>query len=116
MTSIPASRKARAMIFAPRSCPSRPGLAMTTLILRATARSLVPAHPHERELPRRSLLDEPRLRAHVVRPPAGGGGQRDAAGARARQRRDPDVKGPGRDPERQRGDLVRLLGAMDPGQ
>src|SRR4051794_15818886 len=34
MTSIPASRNARAMIFAPRSCPSRPGLATTTRILR----------------------------------------------------------------------------------
>src|ERR671933_416243 len=34
MTSIPASRSARAMIFAPRSCPSRPGFATTTLILR----------------------------------------------------------------------------------
>src|SRR4051812_19741803 len=34
MTSIPASRRARAMIFAPRSCPSRPGLATTTRILR----------------------------------------------------------------------------------
>src|SRR5215213_6485372 len=34
MTSIPASRSARAMIFAPRSCPSRPGLATTTRILR----------------------------------------------------------------------------------
>src|ERR1700722_241417 len=33
MTSIPASRSARAMIFAPRSCPSRPGLAITTLVL-----------------------------------------------------------------------------------
>src|SRR4051794_37296445 len=32
MTSIPASRRARAMIFAPRSCPSRPGLATTTRI------------------------------------------------------------------------------------
>ena len=32
MTSIPASRSARAMIFAPRSCPSRPGLATTTRI------------------------------------------------------------------------------------
>src|SRR5262245_5119154 len=30
MTSIPASRRARATTFAPRSCPSRPGLAMTT--------------------------------------------------------------------------------------
>src|SRR4051794_27352381 len=36
MTYIPASRSARAMIFAPRSCPSRPGLATTTLILPAT--------------------------------------------------------------------------------
>src|SRR5881409_2326686 len=36
MTSIPASRSARAMIFAPRSCPSSPGFAMTTLIFRAT--------------------------------------------------------------------------------
>src|SRR2546423_606753 len=32
MTSIPASRNARAMIFAPLSCPSRPGLATTTRI------------------------------------------------------------------------------------
>src|SRR5512140_641038 len=36
MTSIPASRSARAMIFAPRSCPSSPGFATTTLILAAT--------------------------------------------------------------------------------
>src|SRR5215211_9295871 len=34
MTSMPASRNARAMILAPRSCPSRPGLATTTRILR----------------------------------------------------------------------------------
>src|SRR5438477_4449409 len=33
---MPASRRARAMIFAPRSCPSSPGFAMTTLIFRAT--------------------------------------------------------------------------------
>src|SRR5262249_60964774 len=32
MTSMPASRRARAMIFAPRSCPARPGFAMTTRI------------------------------------------------------------------------------------
>src|SRR5215204_3488246 len=31
---MPASRNARAMIFAPRSCPSSPGLATTTRILR----------------------------------------------------------------------------------
>src|SRR5215218_10865353 len=51
MTSMPASRRARAMIFAPRSCPSRPGLATTTRILRLFTRgSLVsgagaPAQP-----------------------------------------------------------------------
>src|SRR5919204_6821194 len=38
MTSMPASRSARAMIFAPRSCPSRPGLAITTRIFPATFR------------------------------------------------------------------------------
>src|SRR5712692_9052859 len=32
MTSIPASRSARAMIFAPRSWPSSPGLAIKTRI------------------------------------------------------------------------------------
>src|ERR1700753_3082698 len=37
MTSIPASRRARAMIFAPRSCRSSPGLATTTRILRSVA-------------------------------------------------------------------------------
>src|SRR5215211_6447281 len=34
MTSMPASRSARAMIFAPRSCPSSPGFATTTRIFR----------------------------------------------------------------------------------
>src|SRR3990170_1290274 len=32
MTSMPASRSARAMILAPRSCPSSPGLAINTRI------------------------------------------------------------------------------------
>src|SRR5216117_3749032 len=40
MTSIPASRSARAMIFAPRSWPSRPGFAITTRIFRAMTESL----------------------------------------------------------------------------
>src|SRR5882762_265556 len=35
MTSIPASRRARAITFAPRSWPSRPGLATSTRILRS---------------------------------------------------------------------------------
>src|SRR5262249_15416119 len=38
MTSMPASRSARAMIFAPRSCPSRPGFATTTRMFPAIAR------------------------------------------------------------------------------
>src|SRR5919205_427048 len=37
MTSMPASRSARAMILAPRSCPSRPGFATTTRIFPAIA-------------------------------------------------------------------------------
>ena len=41
MTSMPASRSARAMILAPRSWPSRPGLATTTRILRPAARGSV---------------------------------------------------------------------------
>src|SRR6267143_418574 len=39
MTSMPASRRARAMILAPRSCPSKPGLATTTRILPLDAAS-----------------------------------------------------------------------------
>src|SRR6266705_1791991 len=35
MTSMPESRRARAMTLAPRSCPSRPGLAMSTRIGRS---------------------------------------------------------------------------------
>src|SRR4051812_13594467 len=37
---MPASRSARAMIFAPRSCPSRPGLATTTRIFLWVAASM----------------------------------------------------------------------------
>src|SRR5215213_1335669 len=55
MTSIPASRSARAMIFAPRSCPSRPGFATTTRILRSAM-----------EADSRGLLDF-ELHAHVGR-------------------------------------------------
>src|SRR3954452_22859557 len=45
MTSIPASRSARAMIFAPRSCPSRPGLATTTRIFLFVAVDMSGAPP-----------------------------------------------------------------------
>src|SRR5687767_4411510 len=53
MTSIPASRSARAITFAPRSWPSRPGLAMTTRILRIFSFQLLYsmlAGPHPRSL------------------------------------------------------------------
>src|SRR3954470_21396870 len=43
MTSMPASRSARAMTLAPRSCPSRPGLAMTMRMRSATSGAYIPA-------------------------------------------------------------------------
>src|SRR3954463_11060650 len=48
MTSMPASRSARAMIFAPRSCPSKPGLATTTRILPLDAASTAGRDPTPR--------------------------------------------------------------------
>src|SRR5581483_11882107 len=39
MTSMPASRSARAMTLAPRSWPSRPGFATRTRILRSLTRA-----------------------------------------------------------------------------
>src|SRR5205085_6472734 len=51
MTSKPASRRARAMTLAPRSCPSRPGLATTTRYRRCTGRNTrrMPPHPTQAE-------------------------------------------------------------------
>src|SRR5437773_551272 len=40
MTSMPASRSARAITFAPRSCPSSPGLATSTRIFCSVMDSL----------------------------------------------------------------------------
>src|SRR5215472_12742220 len=40
---MPASRSARAMIFAPRSCPSRPGLAIKTRIRLSTIEKVLSA-------------------------------------------------------------------------
>src|SRR4026209_2979905 len=58
------------MIFAPRSCPSRPGLAITTLIFFATPRSLRPllesgVDSYELQLPFSSLDQLPLLRRAV---------------------------------------------------
>src|SRR5918911_245170 len=44
MTSNPASRSARATIFAPRSWPSSPGLATTTRILRSSVMIVTSEH------------------------------------------------------------------------
>src|ERR1700728_3239492 len=58
MTSMPASRNERAMILAPRSCPSSPGFATTTRILRpateliAESRLLCGAAAHRTADPR----------------------------------------------------------------
>src|SRR5437588_1122919 len=51
MTSKPASRRARAMTLAPRSCPSRPGLATTTRYRRCTGRNTrrMPPYPTQAE-------------------------------------------------------------------
>src|SRR5664280_2565719 len=42
MTSMPASRSARAMTFAPRSCSSRPGFATRTRMGRSLMRAILP--------------------------------------------------------------------------
>src|SRR6266536_5061642 len=99
MTSIPASRNARAMIFAPRSCPSSPGLAITTLIFRATRLSLR-LDPHEGERPFGSLHGGPLLGRSVVLPPGGGRGQRDSREALLGERGDGDAQWAGDRPER----------------
>src|SRR5215211_4324548 len=57
MTSMPASLRARAMILAPRSWPSRPTFATTTLIVRAIVpysnRSDSPRHTPSQPRPSR---------------------------------------------------------------
>src|ERR671922_476010 len=68
MTSIPASRSARAMILAPRSCPSSPGLATTTRILRVDAGAAMAAilgvrYHHEAAAPDRGAVIPTRPRA-----------------------------------------------------
>src|SRR6266545_533228 len=108
MTSIPASRSARAMIFAPRSCPSRPGFAMTTLIFRATSPSLRP-DARKRQRPDGALLERPLPGRPVVLPPRGGGGQRHVRDAPVAERRHRDAERAGNRAERRRADLSGLL-------
>src|SRR6266540_1875348 len=75
MTSMPASRSARATTLAPRSCPSRPGLATTTRI-----RELISGNPFRRAGARRGTdLNERygvrQLSSHT-RPDDNGGSER----------------------------------------
>src|SRR5438309_662286 len=58
MTSMPASRSARATTFAPRSWPSRPGLATTTRMRPPRARLALRALADAR-LPHLSVADAP---------------------------------------------------------
>src|SRR5215475_12993346 len=82
---MPASRSALAMIFAPRSCPSSPGFAITTRIFRGTSAEYrgAPdrhrllaclAEPRERALRLHARVEReatpPRLRTGGPRPPA----------------------------------------------
>src|SRR3972149_3390300 len=69
MTSIPASRRARAMTFAPRSWPSSPGFAMSTRILFAMVVTSVEQRflPHAEDLPHHAAnLAEGRLGSDCV--------------------------------------------------
>src|SRR5688500_9408601 len=75
MTSMPASRRARAMILAPRSCPSRPGLAITTRIFPGTWAEYRGAPHSHRLLARVAEPGQRALRLHAR-------GERDAAPAR----------------------------------
>src|SRR5689334_8711284 len=96
MTSIPASRRARAMIFAPRSCPSRPGFAITTRIVPGTSAEYRGAPDRHRLV---AGLAEPGKRAFRVHAP--GGRVPRPPRLRARSSRSPEgerrVAGRGRD-------------------
>src|SRR5438105_9684218 len=74
MTSIPASRSARAMIFAPRSCPSSPGLATTTRIFFWGAEADILHGSATTQRGRRrgilGVVDRPRLPCPDRQPPA----------------------------------------------
>src|SRR5712691_13333086 len=89
MTSMPASRNARAMIFAPRSCPSRPGFAITTRIFLATPRSLRPfglaLDTDERQRPLGALVEGSPFGRAVDLVLSSGDAQIDACNASFRQ-------------------------------
>src|SRR5919112_4713908 len=97
MTSMPASRRARAMILAPRSWPSRPGFATTTrifFVLLLGAGSVIGAPAGRRIIFGRRNRDvlgpgsTPRCRARRARDGAGDeDGERPLGACRAPHRR-----------------------------
>src|SRR5947207_13976444 len=108
---MPASRRARAMIFAPRSCPSSPGFAITTLIFRVIRASLR-SDPLEREPPV-GLLDERAVLGRGVVPVTRGRGrQRQAREPALRERGDREMHGARERAERSGDYLGRLQGTF----
>src|SRR5438309_6779140 len=110
---MPASRRARAMIFAPRSCPSRPGLAITTLIFRAIGASLR-SDPLEREHPVGALDDHPVFGGRVVLVGRRGRRQREPGDAFLRERGNREMQRAGHRPEWSGNDLSGLAWTLDP--
>src|SRR3954449_5809458 len=78
---MPASRSARAMIFAPRSCPSSPGFATTTLIFPPGMRRSLFAFGRDDRGRRQPRADEPGA-AGLAEVEPEGGSSRTGAGAR----------------------------------
>src|SRR4051812_19465297 len=97
MTSMPASCRARAMILAPRSWPSRPGFATTTRIFLLAMRA-------------RKLPADTTRGLRVVRPDAPVHGDAEQEHQRAEQEQGAAVRAG----VRQRGPTVRL-GGLGPG-
>src|SRR5271154_6568479 len=87
MTSIPASRSARAMTLAPRSCPSRPALATMTRSGRSVGITGAVSRPKPRSPGKLERHDRAAGRRRVLV----AGVEADAASARADLRHEPPV-------------------------
>src|SRR6187200_2902247 len=114
---MPASRRARAMIFAPRSCPSRPGFAITTRIFFATPRSVRPVRKsgmdsYELQRPFDPLDEAPLLGRAVDLVPTPRCAQFDAGKPLPRQRFFGQPHEVQRRTERSAHDVCRLNGAV----
>src|SRR5919202_6234165 len=84
MTSMPASRSARAMILAPRSWPSRPGFATTTRIFLLMGARDYPVDGEPEQEHQRAEAEERARVGAGARERRAVVGRRGLAGARAR--------------------------------